>query len=58
MTGIKWEKWGGPVAIGVGTLHLDECRPNCAEGKRVGRIRQVTLKDPGPYFDSRIVYGV
>jgi hypothetical protein len=30
--GIDWELWGPLVAYGVGTVWLDDCTPDCADG--------------------------
>ena len=30
--GIDWEVWGPRLAYGVGTVWLDDCKPDCAGG--------------------------
>lgn len=37
---IRWRVWNRPVATGTGTLHVNTCQPNCAEGRfRKARVR-------------------
>ena len=33
LTGLHWSTWGASSATGTGTLHLNDCTPNCAAGK-------------------------
>jgi hypothetical protein len=32
-TNVTWSSWGGKVALGAGTGQLNDCNPNCAQGK-------------------------
>jgi hypothetical protein len=49
VTGLKWRGWGTFVARAFGINHVDNCLPNCAQG-RVSLVRvQVSLSSPGLY---------
>lgn len=32
VTGLRYSSYGGPTAVATGTLHLDDCKPDCARG--------------------------
>ncbi|MDX3072618.1 hypothetical protein [Streptomyces sp. MI02-7b] len=32
LVGLRWSHWGSPEATGRGTLRINTCEPNCAEG--------------------------
>jgi hypothetical protein len=47
VTGLRWRTWGRSVTRAFGTNHVDNCVPNCAQG-RISRVRvQVSLSRPG-----------
>ncbi|MCW2936572.1 MAG: putative molecular chaperone with protein kinase domain [Actinomycetia bacterium] len=46
---INWSSWGGSRAAGSGTLELNNCNPNCAQGTFTGYPATVTLDGLKPY---------
>jgi hypothetical protein len=55
VTGLRWRGWGTSVARAFGTNHVDNCVPNCAQG-RISLVRaQVSLSSPG-FFRGHHVY--
>ena len=44
MTGLRWRGWGGPHAVGSGTLMINTCKPNCADGRHVRYRAQLELR--------------
>ena len=57
---IKWETWNADGAIGTGTYSLNNCEPNCADGKRLespAKVRLSGLKTDGSrYFLTEFSY--
>jgi hypothetical protein len=49
ISGLTWTGWGGSGATGSGTLKLDNCEPNCAQGKFTPYAATVTLSDLTSY---------
>lgn len=45
VAGLTWTGWGLPSATGSGTLKLDNCEPNCAQGTYTGYQATVVLSD-------------
>ena len=43
---IRWSQWGTIKAVGTGTYLLDDCTPNCAEGKFYQVPIVVTFTNP------------
>jgi hypothetical protein len=43
VAGITWTGWGTPTAQGSGTLKVDDCNPNCAQGHLTGYPATITL---------------
>jgi serine/threonine protein kinase len=41
--GLSWSSWGTPRATATGTLRVDDCVPNCAQGTYTGYPATVTL---------------
>ena len=41
---ITWSKWGNRRATGQGTLNVNTCKPNCAEGNFKQYPANLTLK--------------
>jgi hypothetical protein len=46
VTGIQWSSWGSRSATGRGTVGLDNCTPNCAEGTTRYVPATITLSAP------------
>ena len=46
---ITWTNWGSGEATGTGTLELDNCNPNCAQGTYTGYPATVTVDGLKPY---------
>lgn len=45
VTGLTWTGWGLSGATGAGTLKLDNCNPNCAQGSFTDYQVTVVLSD-------------
>ena len=45
ITGLTWTGWGQSGATGSGTLKLDNCNPNCAQGSFTDYEATVVLSD-------------
>jgi hypothetical protein len=45
ISGLTWIGWGLPGATGSGTLKLDNCNPNCAQGSFTDYVATVVLSD-------------
>lgn len=45
VTGLLWTGWGSNGATGSGTLKLDNCDPNCAQGTLTGYEATIVLSD-------------
>lgn len=43
---LSWEQWGGDTARGAGTLRVETCNPNCAEGPTKSYDANVRLVNP------------
>jgi hypothetical protein len=43
VTNLVWSDWGAPHATATGTMRLNDCTPNCAEGKYTSYPATVTL---------------
>jgi hypothetical protein len=56
VAGITWSAWGTAEAQGAGTLKVDNCTPNCAQGKLAGYPATITLSDLTPYGNSLQAY--
>jgi hypothetical protein len=59
VTGIRWSQWRATRAVGGGTAHVNDCKPNCAAGSfhtfRVTvRLSRVVTCVPGRREFSRI----
>jgi hypothetical protein len=44
---LRWRHWGGHKAGGHGIVHLNDCRPSCAEGHFHHWGAQIRLRKPG-----------
>jgi len=49
VTNLVWSDWGAPHATATGTIRLNDCTPNCAEGKFSSYPATVTLAGLTPY---------
>lgn len=54
--GITWSGWGSPTATGSGTMEIDDCTPNCAEGTFTGYPATITLSGLTPYGNGKQAY--
>jgi serine/threonine protein kinase len=46
---LVWSDWGNSRATATGTLEIDNCTPNCAQGTYTGYPATVTLSGLTPY---------
>jgi serine/threonine protein kinase len=46
---LVWSDWGNSRATATGTLEIDNCTPNCAQGTYTGYPAAVTLSGLTPY---------
>jgi hypothetical protein len=46
---ISWTGWGENGATGSGTLRIDNCNPNCAQGTLTPYVATVTVSGLAPY---------
>jgi hypothetical protein len=56
MRGLTWSAWGASTANGTGTLEIDNCNPNCAQGSLTGYHATVTLSGLTPYGSGQQGY--
>jgi hypothetical protein len=56
VAGITWANWGAAIATGSGTLKVDNCNPNCAQGTLTGYPATVTVSDLTPYGGTKQGY--
>ena len=56
MKGITWTNWGGPTATGSGTLEIDDCKPDCADGTFTGYPATMTITGLVPYGSGLEAY--
>jgi hypothetical protein len=54
--GITWSGWGSPTATGTGTMEIDDCNPNCAQGTFTGYPATITLSGLTPYASGKQAY--
>jgi hypothetical protein len=53
---ISWTNWGLAIATGSGTLKVDNCNPNCAQGTLTGYRATITVSDLTPYGGTKQGY--
>lgn len=53
---ITWSDWGNATATGTGTLEVDNCTPNCAQGTYTGYPATVTVSGLSPYGSKAEAY--
>lgn len=56
-TGLKFSSYGGSTAKATGTIHANECKPNCAAGKFKTYKAKLTFLDVVQCSDGRSYYG-
>jgi hypothetical protein len=49
VTNLVWSNWGSSQATATGTQEVDNCNPNCAQGKYTGYPATVTVAGLQPY---------
>jgi hypothetical protein len=49
VTSLVWSNWGESHANATGVIQLDNCEPNCAQGKYTSYPATVTLAGLTPY---------
>lgn len=54
VTGLRWSGWGRGSASGNGMDHVDDCRPNCANGTVRRYKARVRLYRPGGWHHKRV----
>jgi hypothetical protein len=55
-TGMSWSSWKRKSAIGTGTGQLNDCKPNCAQGKTKTAPIQLRLSKPVKCSNGRLVF--
>jgi hypothetical protein len=51
--GMRWTAWDGRAAVGAGVAHVNDCRPDCADGHYTAYRVTVHLSQPRELCDSR-----
>ncbi len=46
VTNITWQSWGAAIAVGSGTLNVNNCEPDCANGTFAKYPASIELSDP------------
>ena len=55
---LTWSGWGSATATGTGTLEIDNCNPNCAQGTFTGYPATVTLSGLTGFGQGEQAYSV
>ena len=58
VSGITWSDWGAASANGTGTLNVDNCVPNCAQGTFTGYPATISVWQPTPYGNGLQAYAM
>jgi serine/threonine-protein kinase len=53
---LTWSGWGSATAQGTGTLEVDDCSPDCADGTFTGYPATATLSGLTPYGSDKQAY--
>jgi hypothetical protein len=53
---LRWSGWGSAVAIASGTYEVDNCKPDCAQGKYRSSPATITLTALTPYPGGKRAY--
>jgi hypothetical protein len=56
VTGLVWSHWGSPEAVATGIQEVDDCTPNCVQGKYTGYPATVILTGLTPYGSGLDAY--
>lgn len=56
VSGLTWTGWGQTSATGTGSLKLDNCDPNCAQGGLTSYAATIDLSDLTPYGNGLQAY--
>ena len=54
---LTWSGWGSATATGTGTLELDDCNPNCAQGTFTGTSPRHAI-EPRRFGNGEQAYSV
>ncbi len=54
--GISWSGWGNATATGTGTMEIDNCSPNCAQGTFTGYPATITVSNLTAYGGGKQAY--
>jgi len=54
---ITWSGWGDATAQGSGTLSVDNCNPNCAQGSLSRYPATITVTNLALYGNGKSAYG-
>ncbi|WP_377272968.1 hypothetical protein [Peterkaempfera sp. SMS 1(5)a] len=55
LSGLRWSNWGAPTATARGSLGINTCRPDCAQG-RVRVLPGAELQVQGVRIDQGLRY--
>ena len=54
---IHWSVWNTTEAVGIGTVTIEGCRPNCAQGSQIPEPDKLVLSNPaGGQFSTIVDY--
>jgi hypothetical protein len=56
VNGLSWTGWGSEGATGHGTLKIDNCEPNCAQGSFKDYEATIVVDDLTPYDSGMQAY--
>ena len=56
VNGLTWSGWGGPTAVGSGSMRVNNCTPSCAQGTYTSYPATVTLTGLTPYAGGEQAY--
>jgi hypothetical protein len=56
VNGLAWTGWGSEGATGHGTLKIDNCKPNCAQGSFKDYEATIVVDNLTPYDSGKQAY--
>ena len=56
VSAVTWTSWGAATAQGSGTLNVDGCAPNCAQGTLSRYAATITVTGLTPYGNGKQAY--
>jgi hypothetical protein len=56
VTNLLWTGWGQPTATGSGTMKIDNCNPNCAQGSFTDYMATVVVSGLTSYGSGKQAY--